>query len=228
MGALTQAPRHSTSSHEKSPSAETWNGSMMDAPLADPFQTFGPRSMQGVVPHSSRGLCGRPERAGTWSRRSRFRARVYKACRACRPRTRSPCAASSRPLAPGRATDRDHGGLLPARRVFRDLLLRPVEVFRREGETLRLNTLGPRRRTVIRPAPRLYRIAARAGRPPGPSARADQARCRPCAQCRSTVRRLHCGRDARPRVLRVDDQIMYRCSGAEIFDELDADIVAFA
>ena len=41
IGALTQAPRHSTSSQEKLPSAETWNWLVMDAALADLHDILG-------------------------------------------------------------------------------------------------------------------------------------------------------------------------------------------
>ena len=52
IGALTQAPRHSTSSQEKSPSAETWPGSWWMRFLQTSRISSAPRSTQGVVPQT--------------------------------------------------------------------------------------------------------------------------------------------------------------------------------
>ncbi len=52
IGALTQAPRHSTSSHESVPLSLRWNGCSWIFSRQTRFRSSEPRSMHGVVPHT--------------------------------------------------------------------------------------------------------------------------------------------------------------------------------
>ncbi len=52
MGAFTQAPAHSTSSHENLPSADTSNAWAAMRFLQTEMMSSEPRSMHGVVPQT--------------------------------------------------------------------------------------------------------------------------------------------------------------------------------
>ena len=137
MGALTQAPRHSTSVQENKPSGVTWPGSpislrqvslIASAPLqparrrAADLHVIAADGRQ--IEHGVEGRdlvdadIGHAEHVGDIAERGLGQPAAHLLLRA--------------------PQQRQHGRGLPPFRIFLDLGLGPFEIFRREGEALRL------------------------------------------------------------------------------------------